>query len=279
MATDIRDELVPLRTDFDVVLRGYERNQVRQYVEAVETELRLLATDRNAFAAQAGELVRQLEQARGQIRELRERADRICRTPIEPDVLGERLARMVELAHAEAEEITARARAAAEHSRSTERQAAERQRRRHERLVVELDTRRQEMEAEHRDLMRGAQEKVEAMVRDAERRRRELDEQAARLREQVESDFAVAMAARRAEADRIVRDATDRAHRMVAEAQRHVDRLARQRDQIAAALHTARRLLADAEPALVPLPEEAAILGEVVIPENAATLEKATVAA
>src|SRR5699024_3736210 len=106
MATDIRDELVPLRTDFDVVLRGYERDQVRHYVQAVETELRLLATDRDAFAAQAGELARQLEEARARIRELHERVDRICRTPVEPEALAERLARMVELAHAEADEIT-----------------------------------------------------------------------------------------------------------------------------------------------------------------------------
>jgi colicin import membrane protein len=268
---DTRDELVPLRTDFDLVWRGYDRDQVQQYIDAVEADLRLLTVDRDAAAAHAEAVAGELEAARTRIRELSERIDRICRSPIPPDALTERLRRMVELAHAEADEITTRARAAAEHNWETARQAADRLRQRHERLVAELDARRQQMEAEHSELMRRAGEQLEVVTRQAEQRRRDLDEQAARLREQVQTDFQVAMTARRAEAlaeiaeqraearreaDRLVAEATARADRIVADAEQRVALLENRRAQLDAALRATARLLADAEPLLSPLPDE-----------------------
>ncbi|WP_460431692.1 DivIVA domain-containing protein [Amycolatopsis echigonensis] len=269
--SDTTNELVPLRTDFDRVWHGYDRDQVQFYVNAVEADMRLLATDRDAAAARAEDLARQLEAARSQIRALNERVDRISRSPIEADALTERLRRMVELAHAEADEITARARAAAEQSWDTARQAAERLRCHHERLVAEVDARRAQMEAEHRELMSRAHQQVEAMTRHAEQRRRDLDEQAAQLRNQVEADFQIAMRARREEArreladqraaahreaQRLIDEATAHAAQIVADAQRRVDDLENRRTQLAAALRTTQQLLADAEPLLAPLPEE-----------------------
>jgi cell division septum initiation protein DivIVA len=263
--------LVPLRTDFDLVLRGYDRDQVRHYVASVEADLRLLAIDRDAAITRAEELAWQLEAARAQNRDLSERLNRVCRTPIEPDALTERLRRMIHLAHAEADEITTRARAAAEESWATARDATDRLRQRHERLVAELDARRHEMETEHRQLMHRAHTRVETMTRQAEQRRRELDEQAARLREQVESDFQKAMSARRAEAmdeiadqqaaaqaqaAQLIREATERASRIVAEAQQQARRLDERRREVENALHIVGELLADAEPLLAPLPGE-----------------------
>lgn len=273
--TDGREELVPLRTDFDAAWRGFDRRQVRHYVAAVEADLRLLAVDRDAAVARADDLARELERARAEIRELREKLDRVCRTPVEPEALSERLRRMLELAHAEADEVTARARAAADQAWETTRRATERLRERHERLVADLDARRHEMETEHRDLLRRTRDQVDAMTRQAERRRRDLDEQAARLRARVQADFEVAMAARRAEAlrevadqraaarahaERLVREAEERAHRLVAEARAQADRIDARRAAIAESLHEAERLLADLDPVLDPLPEETELL-------------------
>lgn len=270
-AADTREDLVPLRTDFDLVWRGYDRDQVRHHVHSMEADLRLLAVDRDAAVARAEDLTQQLEAARTDNGALRARIDRISRTPIEPDALTERLRRMVELAHEEAADITARARAAAEHSWATANQAADRLRHRAEQLVADLDRRRQEMETEHRELMSRAREQVTMMTRQAEQRRRELDEQAARLRHQVETDFEVAMAARRAEAmralaeqdraakdraDQLIREATEQAHRIVADARRQVDVLRAHRDRLADGLRSAQQLLSDAEPLLRPLSEE-----------------------
>ncbi|MEU7527217.1 metallopeptidase [Saccharothrix sp. NPDC042600] len=273
--TDGREELVPLRTDFDAAWRGFDRRQVRHYVAAVEADLRLLAVDRDAAVARADDLARELERARAEIRELRDALDRVCRTPVEPEALSERLRRMLELAHAEADEVTARARAAADQAWETTRRATERLRERHERLVADLDARRHEMETEHRDLLRRTRDQVDAMTRQAEQRRRDLDEQAARLRARVQADFEVAMAARRAEAlrevadqraaarahaERLVREAEDRAHRLVAEARARADRLDARRAGIAESLAEAERLLTDLDPLLDPLPEEAELL-------------------
>ncbi|MGW4113506.1 cellulose-binding protein [Actinosynnema sp. NPDC004786] len=263
MAVD--GDLVPLRSDFDVVWRGYDRAQVRRYVEGAEGELRVLAVDRDAAEARADDLARQLETARAEIRVLREHIDRISRTPIDPEALTARLRRMAELANEEAAEITARARAVADSHWATAERAATRVRERSERLVAELDARRREAEAEHRTLMREAGERLLAATRQAEQRRRELDERAAALREEVRVDFELAMNARRAEsleamaaeeaaararADRLVREAQEHARRIVAEARQRVDELRDRRDRIAAGLRGARELLAEADPLL-----------------------------
>lgn len=236
-------DLVPLRTDFDVVWRGYDPRQVRHYVASTEADLRVLAVDRDAASARAEDLARQLENARAEITVLRRQLDEVCRTPIDPLALDVRLRRMAELAHEQAAEITDRAKAAADHHWATAERAAGRLRERYDRLVGELDARRRDLEAEHREVMRQAHERVAVMTREAELRRRELDERAAALREQVQADFEVAMNARRAEAladlarlraaaeaeaARLVREAGARAEHVTAEAEAHAERVTTQ---------------------------------------------------
>ncbi|QFZ17431.1 coiled-coil domain-containing protein [Saccharothrix syringae] len=288
-AADGDAELLPLRTDFDVVWRGFDPGQVRRHVAATEADLRALAVDRDEAVARAEDLTRQLENARAEIHVLRQQLDRVCRTPVDPQALDYRLRRMAELAHEQAAEITARAKAAAEHHWASAERASTRLRERYDRLVGELDERRRELEAEHREVMRQAHDRVHAMTRQAELRRRELDEQAAELREQVQADFELAMNARRAEAAadlaarraaaeaeaaRLVREAEARAAGIVAEAQRRVDELRGRRDRIAEGLRTARELLAEAEPLLDPLPEE--VLPEEVLVEEVLVEERST---
>jgi cell division septum initiation protein DivIVA len=275
-------ELVPLRTDFDVVLRGYRRGQVRAYVHAVEEELRLAAADRDANAELAAALAAEVEQLRAQNARLTRHVDEMSRSPLEPAAVPPRLRRMVELAKEEAAEITARAQAAAEHSWATAEEAAGRLRARYADALTEMDRTRREMEIEHRTLLQQARADATVMTTSADRRRAELDQQAARRREQVESDFEVAMAGRRAEAmrevaeqkvaaqkeaDRLVREATEDARRRVAtaeeeatrritEAEREVDRLRELRGRMAARLRGAREVLSGAGPLLQPLPAE-----------------------
>jgi len=266
-ALDTRDELVPLHTDFDVVWRGYERGQVAAYVERVEAELALLATDRDAAVRRADALAAQLEAARAQNQELTGRLDRLARKPADLSELTDRMRRMVELAHAEADEIVTRARATAEQTRVSAEESAARLHRRAEYLVEEAERRRRDLDVEHRDLVH----RLEQQARDGERRRRELDKQAAELREQIKTDFELAMKERRAEelralaeqrsaaeaeAERLVRDATEEANRLVAQAREQVARLRAQRDQVAERLRAAGETLAQAGPLLAPLPEE-----------------------
>jgi cell division septum initiation protein DivIVA len=265
VAVDVREDLVPLRTDFDRTWRGYDTRQVREYVLGVETELRLLISDRDAAAANAEDLARQLEELRTENDRLREKVDRVARTPIEPDGLSERLLRMVELAEEESAEITERARASAERSWAAAEKAGRRLRERHEKLVAELDARRREMAEEHDQLMARTRAEVETMNRQAAESRRKLEEQAARRRKQIESDFAQAMAARRANAMQTIaereRDAKEQARCQVADAaakaadmleraQGKVDVLEDLRSRTTKGLQTTLKLLADATPLL-----------------------------
>ncbi|MFC3897499.1 DivIVA domain-containing protein [Lentzea rhizosphaerae] len=273
-----RGDLLPLRTGFDVVWRGYDREQVDQHVDAVENDLRILTADRNAAVTRADALAQQLQAARSEITELRGRIDRISRTPVDTEGLTERLRRMVELAHDEAEEITQRARAVADRSWSSADETTRRLRRRAEHLVGQLEQRHAEAEAEHRALMDRAHAEVEAMTRQAERRRRELDEQAAQARRRVQDDFEQAVALRRAEAARAlaeqeraararaescVREAAEHARRIVADAEERVEVLRRVRSRIAAQLRAVDRLLSDTAP-LLSEPEDEPRLAELI---------------
>ncbi|WP_051399933.1 coiled-coil domain-containing protein [Haloechinothrix halophila] len=272
---DIRDDLVPLRTDFDVSWRGYDRDQVRRYVHGIETELRLVTADRDAAVAEAENFAARLEASRSEVRELRARLDRVCRTPIEPDEVPGRLRRMVELARDEAAEITGRAQAAAEHTWSTAQEAAQRLRKRSEWFLTDMEAQRVAMVAEYRELMDRAHTEADRMSREAERRRIEQDEAAEQYRAQVTKDFEIAMLARRvearrdiaeqrrtaqADAERHVAEARAEASRIMRAAQREVDALRQLRDGLADRVRALGRLLADAAPLLgsddEPVPEQ-----------------------
>lgn len=275
-------ELVPLHTEFDVVFRGYRRGPVREYVRSVEAELRLLAADRDANAELAQGLAAEIEQLRAENVRLRRRLDQAVRTPIEPDVLQHRLRRMVELANEEAGEITARAQAAAENCWATAQDAASRLRVRYEESIGDVDRTRKAMEVEHRALLQQARADATTMTTEADRRRRELDNQAARRRDQIKADFEMAMAARRtdamraiaeqraaarAESERLVNVATiqaetcvkaanDEAARLVGIARKEVARLRDLRGRLATQLAGARDVLTGAAPLLAPVTDE-----------------------
>ena len=219
-------ELVPLKIDFDTVFRGYDRDQVRYYVETTERDTRLLVADRDAALSQAEDLAQQLASARATVRRLQTTIDRISRTPPDPAGLSERLRRMVDLATAEAEETTRRAQAAAERTWRHAEDTATRLTDRHRELITELDQRRRDMEAEHTDLIRRAQADIDRMTREAQQRRTELDRQAEQARAQTQADFTLAMSARRAELETEL--AQRRAH-ADAEFDQHVSAL---RDEI-----------------------------------------------
>lgn len=276
-------ELVPLRTGFDVVLRGYRRGPVQEYVRAVEEELRLLAADRDAHADLAQALATEVEQLRAENARLHERLDRVCAGPIDPTALQDRLRRMVEIAKEEAAEVAARAEAAAEHCWTTAEEAAGRLRARYEESIAEVDRTRRAMEVEHLALLRQARVDATVMTTEADRNRQVLDDQAARRRARIESDFDVAMSTRRTEAmrevaerkvaaeaaaARVVRAATDEAARRIDVAQRDVDRLRDLRRHLATQLTGARAVLTDAGPLLAPVPAEAETLDETARPAS-----------
>jgi cell division septum initiation protein DivIVA len=280
--TDVQ-ELVPLRTDFDVVMRGYRRGQVRQYVRAIEEELRLATADRDANAALTESLGTEIEQLRAENARLARQVEEMSRTPISLDAVPARLRGMIELAKEEAAEIMARAQAAAEHSWATAEEAAGRLRTRYADALADMDRTRREMEAEHRTLLQQARVDASVMTTEADRRRGELDGQAARRRAQVEADFEVAMARRRAEAmrelaeqkvaaereaSRLVGNASRQATRLVDEAMTESTRL------VDEATSTAKRLVREATEESAQLVRDANAKVEVLLRDGTAEAER-----
>lgn len=222
-------DLVPLGQGFTTVKRGYSRIEVDRHLEELESDIKLLTSDRDHAISQAGDLARQLEVARSEIDELRGQVERLSLPPTTLEGLSERLQRMLRLAQDEASETKARAEAEAVHIRAKAEADASAMRTRYDQLLADLDARRQEMEAEHRSLMDSARAEADSIVNKAKQERLRLDLEAEERRTKIEEDFEIAMAARRtesmrvlaeqeaaskAEAERRVREASDEAERI-----------------------------------------------------------------
>jgi hypothetical protein len=222
-------DLVPLGAGFDIVKRGYSRTQVEEHLERLDSDLRLIAADRDAAVSQAGDLARQMERARSQLDELRAQVDRLSLPPTTLEGLSERLQRMLKLAQEEATDTKARAEADATQIRARSEADGAALRNRYEKLIAEVDGRRVELETEHREVMEKANADLKAKAKQAEDALIRAEEEAQARRTQIEEDFEIAMAARRtesmkalaeqeatskAEAERRVREATEEATRI-----------------------------------------------------------------
>ena len=286
-------ELVPLKPGFDVVWHGFDRAQVKQYLEDLEDEIKLISADRNAALSQVADLTEQLRSAHSRITDLGKQVTELVELPKNPDDLDDRCKRMVQLAHHQAAEITARAQAAATHSWSGAEEAAAKLRSGYEKLLGELDKQRQEVRGQHSQVVDQARTQVIEMTTAATNRRHELDKQAEQRRIQIEDEFERTMAAKRqalakeieqqraearSDAERRIREATDESTRRVREATDQAERKLREtteectkrvadashqvqdlqalRKRISDQLKSAHTLMLDAGPLLEPLADE-----------------------
>ncbi|PRY38047.1 hypothetical protein [Umezawaea tangerina] len=190
------EDLVPLKTGFDLSWRGYQREEVDDYVHDLEHDLRDLAADRDACTARADHLAEQLERSRAETAALRAELNRVCSKPYDPDVLPVRLAVMVEVATAEAACVLERAEA----TWTAAKESAAKLRLHYDRLADETKRQRDAIDAEHAAVVRLARVEAAAIILEAQERQRHLDTTAQAAREQVELDFKLAMDQRRAEA-------------------------------------------------------------------------------
>ncbi len=248
--------------EFRVTWRGFDRDEVRKHVRELLDALHAVTADRDAAAEYVRSQSVELAALRQENEKLRQRLDRVCRTPLEIDGLSERLWHMVDLAQREAQDILTGAQA-----------EADRRRAELDKREAELEERRAELESQHRELVRRVKADAAAEAERAERERREADERATRRRQELERDFAKNLAVRRdelnralarreeaakAEAERILAEATTRAERIVADATARVRTLEAARRKAASELRAARDALAGALPLLEPLPDEVA---------------------
>lgn len=228
MALGEERDLVPLGAGFDITKRGYSRMQVEEHLEQLDSQLKILAADRNAAAAQAAELTSQLELARTTIDDLNKQVERLAQPPTTLEGLSERLQRMMRLTQEECEEMRAKAHAEADHTRAKAQAEADELRGKYELQLKELDERRIAMEEEHRGVLETARRQAAEIVEKARTEAEAAEIAAQARRTQVEEDFEIAMASRRtesmralaeqeatskSEAERRVREATEEANR------------------------------------------------------------------
>lgn len=284
-SVDDRD-LLPMRSTFDVVRRGYDCTQVDYQLEQLRADLALAVADRDAGAAQAAELTRALEAARSEIDDLRAQITRLAAPPTTVEGMSERVVRMLRSAQNEAAEITAKATTAAAATRTAVEREASELRARYDQMIAEAVQRRSTMEAEHERAVADARRQGEEIVAQAQQRAQQLDAESAARRQQVEEDFDITISARRrdaarelaqeetsskAEAKRRVDEATDVARRLVTEADqtavarvraatRQVEALRTLRRQVTGQLESVSSKLAEALQHLSPAPEEEDVL-------------------
>lgn len=183
-----RDEAVPLPPPFEIVLRGFHRQQVIDHVTALKARVATIGTERDVALQRAGDLNDQVEtlqreaaEATRQLDRLRQEAsataaelDRLQRSPL-TGATG-RIQRMLQIAEDEAAELTAATEQQTTSLRESARAEADRllaeARQRCERLEAESNARRQAVEAESAARHQRAEEQAE---RDIARREAETD--------------------------------------------------------------------------------------------------------
>lgn len=101
---------------FDVVMRGFDRNQVQDAVGRLEDDLRMVVTERDQAITRANDLHVQLEQASSDVSTLNSKLRNAQAPTFES--MGERIASMLRLAEEEAVEIRRQANADAEQTRT-----------------------------------------------------------------------------------------------------------------------------------------------------------------
>ncbi|MGF6887772.1 cell division septum initiation protein DivIVA [Nocardia sp. GAS34] len=224
---------------FTVVRKGYDRDEVRNYFDRFDAELRVTATDRDAAAAQARNLAAQLEDARDEIDELRKEVDRLSVPPTTAEGMSDRISRMLRLASDEASEVRAQAQAEAAEMVSIAEQQATEMRGKYESLLSETKEKREALEIEFEQTLANARTESQKIVEAATAEADRLTKEAEAKRKAAQQDFEVNMADRRtkltrameeleatsrAEAAQRIKDATDESNRLVGNATQQADR-------------------------------------------------------
>ena len=227
---DDEQQLVPLSDDeqpsgFDVVLRGYDRRQVDDYLDRVEAAL----NDADARHAEDAQRLTALE---SQVIDMHERlADAERRAEGRPEpapVVGDRIAAMLRLADEEATALRDAAR------QETERVIAEAQLQ----AGQQSAKRTAELDQRERDIATAAE--------DADEIRRQAQQDAEAVRARAEEEAVATRQQAQEELRRLHEAGQLEAAAMTTEARRQVEDLSRQRDAIAAQLQSLRDTLAGA---------------------------------
>jgi DivIVA domain-containing protein len=224
------EQLVPLSDDeqpsgFDVVLRGYDRRQVDDYLDRVEAAL----NDADARHAEDAQRLGALE---SQVIDMHERlADAERRAAGRPEpapVAGDRIAAMLRLAEEEAASMRAAAGAEAE------------------RIIAEAQLQASQQSAKRSSELDKREQDIASAAEVASATRQQAKQHAESIRARAEEEAVAIRQEAQEELRRLHESGQLEAAAMTTEARRQVEDLSRQRDAIAAQLQSLRDTLAGA---------------------------------
>ncbi|MFC4002803.1 cell division protein DivIVA [Prauserella oleivorans] len=206
MASEHDNRLLPLRRDFTQAWHGFDRNQVLQYVDHLEAQLQRIMADRDTARAQNTTLSRELEVARREVARLQQRVDELKKPPERMEDLDERMQRTIELANTRAAEIVGRAEEAATKTWAESGEVSKKLHERYMKLLETLDSHADALQREHTEALAATKAEVERMTTEAVRRRERLDAEAEQKRRTIEREFDAKMKAERAALEKHVAD-------------------------------------------------------------------------
>ncbi|MPY99509.1 MAG: cell division protein DivIVA [Actinophytocola sp.] len=272
----------PSQREFTHHWNGYDRQQVRDYLQQVDEAMRQLRAERDQAVEQVNAVTRDLETEREETGKLRKRVDELMAPPENLEDLDQRMQRVGHLAYLKAEEVTTRAQTAAEENWKETAKASIALRERYRSLLKELDSQAEALHAEHRTALEQTRAEVQELTVDAVKHREQLDDEAERKRRSIEQEFDAHMAQQRAELEKYIADqrtasknqaekrlteASAEAKQRVAEASHEADRRLKEANAVVARLSAlsqdahgrlrkADEVLSDAATTLEPTDEE-----------------------
>jgi len=124
MAEDLPEHAVD--TEFELVRRGYDQQQVDGHLRRLDAEIRILMADREAAADQAAQLGRELDESRARADRLRAQVRSLVHAPQSVQGMSERVRSMLRMAQDEVADMLTRSEAEAVRRRQeTDRYLAE----------------------------------------------------------------------------------------------------------------------------------------------------------
>ncbi len=254
-----RDEAVPVSPPFEVVLRGFDRQQVIDHVGALKARVTTIGTERDAALQRAADLTERLEHLRSEaagataeVDRLRREADeaatqvdRLERSPL--TAATARIQRMLQMAEDEAAELQISAEQETTALRESARAEADQLRheatQRCERLEMESQRRRQTAEAESAARCQQAELDAERQAHAAEQR---SEHNIARRRAETEAWISDYQTRSTAALYLIIQLAAQRLSSRTAEVQRQATALRQLRAEVTDQVSAVHRLLVEA---------------------------------
>ena len=243
--SDPRRDMLPMHEvqhSFDVVLRGYDRNQVAETIERLEADFRIALADRDAAVTRSTDLAGQLSAMHGEIEALRRKAATAAAPTFEN--MSERISHMLRLADEEATDIR---RSAEQDAQAVREQTAAEERAMQERHAAgqaEVERMIAEARQNAEQIASKTQVRADELVAKAQERVARLDAESQARRAKVEEDFDIAQRARRAEAARQdeerERVSIQAARQRIAAAEQHAAQLVAEAEAKAAAIREVR---------------------------------------